>query len=60
MRKDPDFTFTGQSGSYRMSAAGRLERQPAWGEFSEGRPVPLEPPARPIAAPLDTGIPVAR
>jgi len=57
MRKDPDFTFAGQSGNYRMNATGNLERQPAWGEFSQGRPVPLEPPAPPVPAPMDTGIP---
>jgi outer membrane PBP1 activator LpoA protein len=43
MRKDPDFTFTGQSGQYRMNPDGSLERQPAWGVFDRGRPVPLAP-----------------
>jgi len=53
MRKDPDFTFTGQSGQYRMNADGRLVRQPAWGEFNQGRPVPLESPAPPAALQID-------
>jgi outer membrane PBP1 activator LpoA protein len=50
MRKDPDFTFTGQSGHYRMNADGSLERQPAWAVFSQGRPVPLESVAPPASA----------
>ena len=36
MHKDPEFVFPGQSGGYRMSADGRLRRDPAWGEFSFG------------------------
>jgi len=60
MRKDPDFTFTGQSGQYRMNADGSLERQPAWGVFSQGRPVPLELPAPPAAWPMDASGSVTR
>ncbi len=41
MRKDPDFAFTGQSGSYRMTSGGKLERDPAWAEFKLGLAVPL-------------------
>lgn len=45
MRKDRDFVFPGQSGDYRVNAAGMLEREPAWAEFSLGRPVPFATPA---------------
>jgi hypothetical protein len=44
MRKDHDFAFPGQSGTYRVNAAGRLEREPAWAEFEQGRPIPLTMP----------------
>lgn len=38
MRQDPDFSFPGQSGFYRMDRAGRLHRDPAWAEFRGGLP----------------------
>jgi outer membrane PBP1 activator LpoA protein len=41
MRKDPDFTFPGYSGSYRAGMAANLARDPAWAVFSRGRPAPL-------------------
>jgi outer membrane PBP1 activator LpoA protein len=44
MRKDPHFVFPGQSGYYRISTAGRIEREPAWAEFELGRPVPIDLP----------------
>jgi len=44
MNKDPQFVFTGASGNYRMSTSGRLQRTPAWAEFSMGRPIPLSVP----------------
>jgi len=50
MRKDPDFAFPGQSGTYRMTAGGNLERAPAWGEFRLGLAVPLTTGARQTAA----------
>jgi outer membrane PBP1 activator LpoA protein len=59
MRKDPDFIFHGQSGHYRMDRTGRLVRQPAWGEFRLGRPVPLEPGPEPEPSPQPTLPPVA-
>jgi len=41
MKKDPDFSFPGQSGFYQAASGDMLEREPAWAEFSRGRPVPL-------------------
>lgn len=43
MRKDPDFAFTGQSGTYRVEPGGALQREPAWAVFSDGVPVALPP-----------------
>lgn len=44
MNKDPDFKFPGQSGYYRNAGANTLKRDPAWAEFSRGRPVALPEP----------------
>ncbi len=44
MQKDPDFRFPGQSGFYHSSENGTFGREPAWAEFSHGRPVPLANP----------------
>lgn len=41
IKKDPDFSFTGQSGVYRAGINGNLRREPAWAIFSRGRPKPL-------------------
>lgn len=41
MSKDPGFKFPGQSGDYSDAHGGTLKRQPAWAEFSRGRPAPL-------------------
>jgi hypothetical protein len=46
MQKDPDFRFPGQSGFYRTANSDTLAREPAWAEFSRGRPVPLTDPAQ--------------
>ena len=46
MQKDPDFRFPGQSGFYRTANSDTLQREPAWAEFSRGRPVPLTDPAQ--------------
>ncbi len=46
MQKDPDFRFPGQSGFYRTANSDTLQREPAWAEFSRGRPVPLRDPAQ--------------
>jgi outer membrane PBP1 activator LpoA protein len=43
MQKDPTFTFPGQSGYYRSDQGSNLLREPAWAEFSRGRPVAIEP-----------------
>ena len=39
LRKDPDLWFPGSIGALRIQDSGRLHRQPAWAEFSAGRPV---------------------
>jgi len=44
MRKDPDFEFSGQSGTYRSGNKANLQREPAWAIFSRGRPAALGPP----------------
>jgi len=44
MQKDPDFSFPGESGYYRSRNGETLQREPAWAEFSRGRPVPLTIP----------------
>jgi outer membrane PBP1 activator LpoA protein len=44
MNKDPDFVFPGQSGYYRAMGSKGLMREPAWAEFSRGRPVALPEP----------------
>ena len=44
MRKDPDFSVSGQSGIYRAGNSANLHRDPAWAVFSRGRPAPLTPP----------------
>jgi outer membrane PBP1 activator LpoA protein len=46
MQKDPDFSFPGQSGFYSTANQDTLQREPAWAEFSRGRPVPLRNPAQ--------------
>jgi outer membrane PBP1 activator LpoA protein len=45
MQKDPDFRFPGASGYYGFARGQALVRDPAWAEFSGGRPVPLAPPS---------------
>lgn len=45
MHKDPDFVFPGQSGFYRFSGLEALGREPAWAQFRNGVPVPLNLPA---------------
>jgi len=44
MKKDPDFGFAGQSGTYRAGNNANLQREPAWAIFSRGRPAPLPRP----------------
>ncbi len=41
MNKDPDFSFTGYSGSYESSRGTNLAREPDWAVFRRGRPAPL-------------------
>ena len=40
LQKDPALLFPGATGELRMHANGHLERQPAWAQFSNGKPVP--------------------
>lgn len=44
LQKDPDLWFPGDIGALRMQSNGHLERQPAWAQFSAGKPVPYEWP----------------
>ena len=44
LQKDPDLWFPGDIGALRMQSNGNLERQPAWAQFSRGKPVPYEWP----------------
>jgi outer membrane PBP1 activator LpoA protein len=44
MQKDPDLWFPGDVGVLRLQADGHLYRQPAWAQFSAGRPVPYQWP----------------
>jgi outer membrane PBP1 activator LpoA protein len=45
MRKDPDLAYPGAVGSLRVSSGNRLSRQPAWWQFTNGRPQPFAWPA---------------
>ncbi|MBT8048802.1 MAG: penicillin-binding protein activator [Gammaproteobacteria bacterium] len=50
MQKDPDFRYFGQSGTYWSAGGLDFQREPAWAEFSRGRPAALletEKPAHP-------------
>ena len=42
MRRDPDFSFPGQSGKYRAGNNENLQRHATWAVFSQGRPAALE------------------
>jgi len=42
MRKDPDLYYNGAIGSLHMTPDGQLLREPAWAQFSGGRPVEVE------------------
>ena len=44
MQKDPDLWFPGDVGALRLQANGRIYRQPAWAQFSAGRPIPYQWP----------------
>jgi outer membrane PBP1 activator LpoA protein len=44
MQKDPDLWFAGKTGKLRLQSNGDLFRQPAWAQFSSGRPTPYEWP----------------
>jgi outer membrane PBP1 activator LpoA protein len=49
MKKDPDFIFPGQSGSYHSAHSDTLHREPAWAQFSRGIPEPLKSTEAPDA-----------
>jgi outer membrane PBP1 activator LpoA protein len=38
MQKDPDLSFPGDTGKLHLKSNGDLYRQPAWAQFSAGRP----------------------
>ena len=42
MRKDPDLYYNGAIGSLHMTPDGQLLREPAWAQFSGGRPVEVK------------------
>ena len=42
LQKDPTLGFPGATGELRMQASGHLEREPAWAQFSNGKPVPYQ------------------
>lgn len=47
IRRDPDFRFPGQSGTYSITAHGNLRREPNWGRFRGGVPVAVSPSGPP-------------
>ena len=53
IKKDPDFSFPGQSGYYHSANQDMLNREPAWAEFYRGRLVPLNIPE--AAPPAQSG-----
>ncbi len=44
LAKDPDLEFHGNTGVLNLQADGHLSRQPAWAQFSSGRPIPYRWP----------------
>lgn len=44
MQKDPDLWFAGEVGALRLQRDGSLYREPAWAQFSAGRPVAYQWP----------------
>jgi len=44
MQKDPDLWYPGDLGPLRIQADGRFYREPAWAQFSSGRPRPYQWP----------------
>jgi outer membrane PBP1 activator LpoA protein len=44
MRKDPDLWFSGEVGALRLIQDGRIQREPAWAQFSAGLPAPYQWP----------------
>ena len=46
MQKDPDLWFPGHVGALRLEESGRLYRNPAWAQFSNGRPISYQWPSR--------------
>ena len=44
LRKDPDLSYPGDTGTLRLQENGHLRRQPTWAEFSAGRPVAYQWP----------------
>lgn len=44
MQKDPDLWFAGEVGALRLQGDGSFYREPAWAQFSAGRPVAYQWP----------------
>ena len=44
MQKDPDLWFPGKVGALQLQENGSFYRQPAWAQFSAGRPIPYQWP----------------
>lgn len=44
MQKDPDLWYPGDLGPLRIQADGRIYREPAWAQFTSGRPRPYQWP----------------
>lgn len=40
LAKDPDLEYHGNTGALKLQVDGHLSRQPAWAQFSAGRPTP--------------------
>jgi len=46
LQKDPELQFHGDTGSLSLQANGKLYRQHAWAQFSDGLPAPYKWPAQ--------------
>lgn len=47
LQKDPDLVFPGSAGALRLLSDGHLHREPAWAQFTAGRPLPYQWNKRP-------------
>lgn len=42
LQKDPDLVFPGSAGALQLMPDGHLHREPAWAQFTAGRPLPYQ------------------